>query len=69
MPAYAFRCDECGTDVTLPFAIDERPDTVDGPCGHRVRHVIRWGGTTVLRGKGWAKHPERDRSTFKRGPQ
>lgn len=69
MPNYVFRCD-CEIEHVASFPISEAPDTNACPdCGAHAKRVIRWNGTAVLRGQGWARHPERDSANHKKGPQ
>lgn len=69
MPNYVFRC-TCDVEHSASFPIAEVPEKDICPaCGSDAIRVIRWNGTSVLRGKGWARHSDRDVANFKRGPQ
>jgi predicted nucleic acid-binding Zn ribbon protein len=72
MATYAFRCESCSEEFEEKFAIPERPDFIENgciDCGGTLRHFISWNGAARLRGRGWAKHPERETAIFKKGPQ
>ncbi len=60
----------CELEHTSQHSIGEAPDTQECPaCGGTARRVLRWNGGAILRGRGWAKHADRDNANFKKGPQ
>lgn len=70
MPTYDLRCNACGGTAEVSASIHEAtPDRQPCECGGEMRRVFAWGGTAVLKGTGWAKHPDREVSRFKKGPQ
>jgi predicted nucleic acid-binding Zn ribbon protein len=71
MATFAFRCEDCNDEWELKYPVGERPDVLPAGClcGGDLKHFIAWNGSFRLRGKGWAKHPERDIANVKRGAQ
>lgn len=69
MPNYSFKCQACSTEHEAAYAVTDRPDALGCTCGGQALRVIRWAGTAVLRGEGWARHSDRAASNHRKGAQ
>lgn len=70
MPEYFYTCDGCDEVATSSFPIGTAPRelAIRCDCGGTFKRTITVPGIR-FRGKGWARHPERDVANRKRGPQ
>jgi putative FmdB family regulatory protein len=59
MPAYVYRCPGCRAERESVHGMTEEP-RVECGCGVPMRRRPTWSGGSVLRGRGWVKHPDRD---------
>lgn len=70
MPLYAYRCRTCGAEAAELFELGDAPAVLpfSCECGKPFKRIFSPPGIR-LRGKGWAKHPDREEANRKRGPQ
>lgn len=70
MPRYTFECQSCGASTVEEYSMLAVPKRLPTRCKCGKPMVRIFGAPTIrFRGKGWARHPERESSNRKRGPQ